>query len=110
MGDAQRRNVGWLFLLPAAIAGGVGLLIGKTAPESYRDQSPGMWVAYAAAELLVLGAVFVWSGAGSHAPIRTIAAPLAPGWYGDSDSPKRLRNWDGSEWTQKTASKEGAVH
>jgi H+/Cl- antiporter ClcA len=105
MGDVQRRNVGWLLLFLAAIAGGVGFLVGKAATDSYRDQPPGMWVAYGAAGLLVLGAIIVWSSAGTHAPTRPTASPMTPGWYDDPDSPKLLRYWDGSEWTQKTANK-----
>ena len=30
-----------------------------------------------------------------------------PGWYPDSDEPRRLRWWDGSAWTEHTKPRPG---
>lgn len=103
----QTRNVvAGLLLFLAAGSGIVGFIVGKAATDSYRPQPPGMWVAYAFAGLLVLGAIIVWSGAGSSGPAKAPAMKLEPGWYDDPESPKMLRYWDGTQWTAKTANKE----
>lgn len=33
-----------------------------------------------------------------------------PGWYPDSDEPRRLRWWNGSAWSEHTKPRPGVAH
>lgn len=109
MTKKSRSNlVYWMFIGAAGAAGG-GFLIGKNATDSFKPQPPAMWLMYALAGILILGAIIVLA-AGSTTPSSGEAAQtpkpaLVPGWYDDPDTPTRLRYWNGSEWTSKTADK-----
>lgn len=105
MTKLTRNVVAGLLLFLGAVVGIVGFIVGKVATDSYRPQPPEMWVVYASSGLLVLGAIIVWSGAGSIGPAKPPAVKLEPGWHDDPESPKMLRYWDGSQWTAKTANK-----
>ena len=44
------------------------------------------------------------SSTGDEQPVQ-----LVPGWYDDPETPDRLRYFDGSSWTERTAAKDRSV-
>ena len=105
----SRGNIAYWMILGAALVAGGGFLIGKNATDNYKSQPPAMWLMYALAGILVLGAIIVLAtssaSAGSANAVQTVRPALVPGWYDDPDDPTRLRYWDGAAWTSKVADK-----
>ncbi|MDQ1249042.1 MAG: hypothetical protein QG597_3416 [Actinomycetota bacterium] len=108
MSNEGRKSLAVWLLVLAVIAVVVGFIVGKAATDSYKAQPPGMWLAYGAAAVFVIGAIVSWvSTSGESAKPTYVPTPrLVPGWYDDPESPTRLRYWDGERWTDKTADKQ----
>jgi len=114
--DSNRRMLAGLLAVGGLVAAGLAFWQGKVAQGADLRAFIGgggrggdrtvMWLLIGVAALLLLGALLTWLSSGrAVAPSKP---SLAPGWYDDPDSPKRLRYWDGSAWTDKRADKDGS--